>query len=76
VLLTFFFLPETLPPPLPVEEARQRLNTRFVIYVSNPFKVLGLFRWPNLLCIVRPARYPTSDPADRLAPLVRHLSLL
>jgi len=52
-LLCYFFLPETSHPPLPHDTLKEERGKKFVIYWFNPFTSLGLFRWWNIVLVVR-----------------------
>lgn len=52
LLLTFLLLPETHHRPLPHTILKEERGKKFVPYIFNPFTSLGLFRWPNICCIV------------------------
>lgn len=55
LILVYFFLPETSHPPLPHDTVREERGKKFVLYLFNPFTSLGLFRWWNIVFIVRVA---------------------
>ncbi|XAO22220.1 hypothetical protein I312_100988 [Cryptococcus bacillisporus CA1280] len=48
VVLTFFFLPETIHPPTVHESLKKERGKKFVMYWVNPFRSVMLLRWPNI----------------------------
>ncbi|KIR42486.1 dityrosine transporter [Cryptococcus deuterogattii 99/473] len=48
VVLTFFFLPETIHPPTVHERLKNERGKKFVMYWVNPFRSVMLLRWPNI----------------------------
>jgi multidrug resistance protein len=51
VVLTYFFLPETMHPPTAHQKLCEQRGKRFVPFIFNPLAILGLFAWPNISCI-------------------------
>lgn len=58
VVLTFFFLPETIHPPTVHESLKKERGKKFVMYWVNPFRSVMLLRWPNIAMAVGPLFSP------------------